>query len=78
MNLRAIGRDPAVWQVLVKFRPQKFLEEDVEINGQDFLFPPLGAGRCKCPASAAQLGMYLVTPMWVCFCIISGGLFLKL
>ncbi|KAF2315967.1 hypothetical protein GH714_040762 [Hevea brasiliensis] len=61
VNVRAIGRDPAVWQDPVEFRPERFLEKDVEIKGHDFRLLPFGAGRRMCPA--AQLGMNLVTSM---------------
>ena len=40
-------------------RPERFLEEDVDMKGHDFRLLPFGAGRRVCPG--AQLGINLVT-----------------
>lgn len=61
VNVWAIARDPAVWKNPEEFRPERFLEEDVDIKGHDFRLLPFGAGRRVCPG--AQLGINLVTSM---------------
>ncbi|KAI3437016.1 uncharacterized protein J3R85_005742 [Psidium guajava] len=61
VNVWAIARDPAVWKSPLEFRPERFLEEDVDMKGHDFRLLPFGAGRRVCPG--AQLGINLVTSM---------------
>ncbi|GMJ12161.1 cytochrome P450, family 98, subfamily A, polypeptide 3, REDUCED EPIDERMAL FLUORESCENCE 8 [Hibiscus trionum] len=61
VNVWAVGRDPAVWKDPEDFRPERFLEEDVNMKGHDFRLLPFGAGRRVCPG--AQLGINLVTSM---------------
>eukprot|EP00257_Ricinus_communis_P001347 XP_002511566.2 cytochrome P450 98A2 [Ricinus communis] len=61
VNVRAIGRDPEIWKDSLEFKPERFLEEDVEMKGYDFRLLPFGAGRRMCPA--AQLGINLATSM---------------
>ncbi|KAF5197323.1 Cytochrome p450 [Thalictrum thalictroides] len=61
VNVWAIGRDPAVWKGPLEFRPERFLEEDVDMKGHDFRLLPFGAGRRVCPG--AQLAITLLTSM---------------
>ncbi|KAI4348570.1 hypothetical protein L6164_009279 [Bauhinia variegata] len=61
VNVWALARDPAVWNNPLEFRPERFLEEDVDMKGHDFRLLPFGAGRRVCPG--AQLGINLVTSM---------------
>ncbi|XP_050215714.1 cytochrome P450 98A2 [Mercurialis annua] len=61
VNVWAVARDPAVWKNPKEFRPERFLEEDVDMKGHDFRLLPFGAGRRVCPG--AQLGINLVTSM---------------
>lgn len=61
VNVWAVARDPAVWKDPSEFRPERFLEEDVDMKGHDFRLLPFGAGRRVCPG--AQLGINLVTSM---------------
>lgn len=61
VNVWAIARDPVVWKNPLEFRPERFLEEDVDMKGHDFRLLPFGAGRRVCPG--AQLGINLVTSM---------------
>lgn len=61
VNVWAIGRDPSMWKNPLEFRPERFLEEDIDIKGHDFRVLPFGAGRRVCPG--AQLGIYLVMSM---------------
>lgn len=61
VNVWAVARDPAVWKDPLEFRPERFLEEDVDMKGHDYRLLPFGAGRRVCPG--AQLGINLVTSM---------------
>ncbi|KAK7286649.1 hypothetical protein RJT34_21794 [Clitoria ternatea] len=61
VNVWAVARDSVVWKDPLEFRPERFLEEDVDIKGHDFRLLPFGAGRRVCPG--AQLGINLVTSM---------------
>nr|QGX89943.1 p-coumarate 3-hydroxylase [Betula alnoides] len=61
VNVWAIARDSAVWKNPLEFRPERFLEEDVDMKGHDFRLLPFGAGRRVCPG--AQLAINLVTSM---------------
>ncbi|KAK6121494.1 hypothetical protein DH2020_044763 [Rehmannia glutinosa] len=61
VNVWAIARDPAVWKNPSEFRPERFLEEDVDMKGHDYRLLPFGAGRRVCPG--AQLGINLATSM---------------
>ncbi|XP_074328702.1 cytochrome P450 98A2-like [Apium graveolens] len=61
VNVWAVARDPAVWKNPLEFRPERFLEEDVDMKGHDYRLLPFGAGRRVCPG--AQLGINLVTSM---------------
>nr|QPI70542.1 cytochrome P450 CYP98 [Anthoceros agrestis] len=60
-NIYVIARDPAVWKEPLAFRPERFLEQDVDIKGHDFRLLPFGAGRRVCPG--AQLGLNMVQLM---------------
>ncbi|KAK2980949.1 hypothetical protein RJ640_025098, partial [Escallonia rubra] len=61
VNAWAIARDPATWKNPLEFRPERFLEDDVDMKGHDFRLLPFGAGRRVCPG--AQLAINLVTSM---------------
>jgi coumaroylquinate(coumaroylshikimate) 3'-monooxygenase len=61
VNVWAVARDPAVWKDATEFKPERFLEEDVDMKGHDFRLLPFGAGRRVCPG--AQLGINMVTSM---------------
>ncbi|MED6177308.1 hypothetical protein PIB30_097033, partial [Stylosanthes scabra] len=45
VNVWAVARDPALWKNPLEFRPERFLEEDVDMKGHDFRLLPFGAGR---------------------------------
>ncbi|WVZ60390.1 hypothetical protein U9M48_010424 [Paspalum notatum var. saurae] len=61
VNVWAVARDPKVWDNPMEFRPERFLEENIDIKGADFRVLPFGAGRRVCPG--AQLGINLVASM---------------
>ncbi|KAK1435352.1 hypothetical protein QVD17_01113 [Tagetes erecta] len=61
VNVWALARDPATWKNPLEFRPERFLEEDVDMKGHDYRLLPFGAGRRVCPG--AKLGINLMTSM---------------
>ncbi|XP_009623731.1 (S)-N-methylcoclaurine 3'-hydroxylase isozyme 1-like [Nicotiana tomentosiformis] len=49
VNLWAIGYDPKLWEDPFSFKPERFLNSNLDFKGQDFEFLPFGAGRRMCP-----------------------------
>ncbi|KAL3728810.1 hypothetical protein ACJRO7_033398 [Eucalyptus globulus] len=62
VNMWAICHDPSVWEDPDTFRPERFLERDVDVRGGDLRLAPFGSGRRVCPGK--NLGLATVT-MWV-------------
>ncbi|KAJ4712442.1 Cytochrome P450 [Melia azedarach] len=62
INAWAIQRDPKVWSRAEEFLPERFMEESVDVEGQEFQFLPFGVGRRGCPGMAFALATaeYLV------------------
>lgn len=48
VNAWAIGRDTECWKDPLYFKPERFLESNIEYRGQNFEFIPFGAGRRIC------------------------------
>ncbi|WVZ57015.1 hypothetical protein U9M48_007461 [Paspalum notatum var. saurae] len=61
VNVWAIGRDPAVWEAPLEFRPERFLAggsgAGVDVKGQHMELLPFGSGRRMCPGMALGLKM---------------------
>nr|WET52779.1 cytochrome P450 76B128 [Ajuga reptans] len=49
VNAWAIGRDAEVWESPLEFKPERFLESEIDMRGRDFELIPFGAGRRICP-----------------------------
>ncbi|XP_068644974.1 xanthotoxin 5-hydroxylase CYP82C4-like [Aristolochia californica] len=57
INAWKIQKDPRVFVDPLKFRPERFLEEnkDVDLMGQHFMLIPFGSGRRGCPGTNMAL-----------------------
>nr|XP_017220500.1 PREDICTED: cytochrome P450 CYP82H23-like [Daucus carota subsp. sativus] len=62
-NLWKLQRDPRIWSDPLDFRPDRFIEEhvDVEMWGQNFELIPFGSGRRACPGTALALQVLHLT-----------------
>eukprot|EP00271_Cylindrocystis_brebissonii_P007156 TRINITY_DN20382_c0_g2_i1.p1 TRINITY_DN20382_c0_g2~~TRINITY_DN20382_c0_g2_i1.p1 ORF type:complete len:540 (-),score=71.45 TRINITY_DN20382_c0_g2_i1:2262-3881(-) len=49
VNVWAIMHDPSVFASPEEFRPERFLEEDMDFKGTDFRLLPFSSGRRQCP-----------------------------
>ncbi|KAG0500724.1 hypothetical protein HPP92_000796 [Vanilla planifolia] len=55
VNMWAITHDRSIWAEAERFKPERFLAEDVNILGSDLRLAPFGAGRRVCPGKAMAL-----------------------
>ncbi|XP_071691416.1 geraniol 8-hydroxylase-like [Rutidosis leptorrhynchoides] len=52
INVFAIMRDPNNWENPLEFKPERFLNNKWDYNGNNFKFLPFGSGRRICPGIA--------------------------
>lgn len=55
INAWAIARDPECWENPDEFVPERFLNSNLDIKGQDFEVIPFGSGRRICPGISMGL-----------------------
>ncbi|BAF28281.2 Os11g0487600 [Oryza sativa Japonica Group] len=49
VNMWAISHDETIWGDPWVFRPERFMEEDINVLGSDLRLAPFGSGRRVCP-----------------------------
>jgi cytochrome P450 len=52
INAWGIARDPTNWNQPEEFKPERFLNNSIDIKGNDFQLIPFGGGRRGCPGIA--------------------------
>ncbi|XP_073280443.1 geraniol 8-hydroxylase-like [Primulina huaijiensis] len=57
VNAWAIGREADAWKNPLEFKPERFLESDMDVRGRDFELIPFGAGRRICPGLPLAIRM---------------------
>ncbi|XP_043719609.1 cytochrome P450 78A7-like [Telopea speciosissima] len=62
VNMWAITHDPMVWEEPLVFKPERFIDNNVDVKGNDLRLAPFGAGRRVCPGK--NLGLVTVN-LWV-------------
>ena len=50
VNIWSLSMDPSSWDEPHEFRPQRFLNSDIDLKGHHFQLLPFGAGRQACLA----------------------------
>lgn len=76
VNTWSITRDTAYWDEATIFRPERFLNSDIDFTGRDLSFIPFGAGRRIC--HGVPLGVRMVNSYWLLLFIILIGSFLMI
>eukprot|EP01018_Ginkgo_biloba_P006296 Gb_11310 [translate_table: standard] len=70
VNVWAIGRDPDVWEDPLAFRPERFMERDIDaVRGQNFEMIPFGSGRRGCPGASLAIVLvgFVLAQLLQCF-----------
>ncbi|KAI3977856.1 hypothetical protein MKX01_036696 [Papaver californicum] len=55
VNMWAITHDGSIWKDPLAFKPERFIEQDVNVMGTNLCLAPFGAGRRICPGKALGL-----------------------
>ncbi|KDP20523.1 hypothetical protein JCGZ_05069 [Jatropha curcas] len=69
VNVWAIARDPDVWEDPLSFKPERFIDSNIDYRGQNFELLPFGAGRRICPGipMAHRVLHHVVASLLHCF-----------
>ncbi|RZC91786.1 hypothetical protein C5167_027857 [Papaver somniferum] len=69
INMWAIHRDSNVWDDAEEFRPERFINSQIDFNGQDFEYLPFGSGRRRCPGISFGISIveYTLASLLYCF-----------
>lgn len=60
VNALSISRDTTNWYEPTKFKPERFLNSDIDFRGKDFSFIPFSAGRRICPGLNLAVRMVIL------------------
>ncbi|CAL5211367.1 unnamed protein product [Lathyrus oleraceus] len=55
VNIWGMGRDQEIWENPLEFRPERFLESDIDMKGHHFELLPFGSGRRDCPGMSLAM-----------------------
>ncbi|RZC84743.1 hypothetical protein C5167_047526 [Papaver somniferum] len=55
VNVWKMQRDPKVWNDPLVFRPERFLNSDIDVKGKHYELVPFGTGRRICPGASFAL-----------------------
>lgn len=58
VNAWSLGRNPKYWDRPEEFIPERFIDNNMDMKGQNFALLPFGSGRRRCPGYG--LGMKIV------------------
>ncbi|KAJ4831349.1 hypothetical protein Tsubulata_015971 [Turnera subulata] len=64
VNVWAIARDPSMWDDPLSFKPERFLDSNVDYKGHHYEFLPFGSGRRTCvgiPMASKQVALILAS-----------------
>lgn len=68
VNAWAIARDPDNWENPDEFVPERFMDDNIDIKGQDFRVIPFGSGRRVCPGIFMGLATVELTVANLLYC----------
>ncbi|GJY42694.1 cytochrome P450 93A3-like protein [Tanacetum coccineum] len=63
INIWTLHRDPNHWEKPHEFRPERFMDNMLNVRGQHFHFLPFGTGRRMCPGISLALPTYIHTTL---------------
>ncbi|CAM0871809.1 unnamed protein product [Alopecurus aequalis] len=61
VSVWSIGRDPMLWNAPEEFKPERFLDNRLDVKGQNYELLPFGSGRRMCPGYSLGLKVIQVS-----------------